>query len=193
MNPFHVLKTVQEDYRKYVESFQLIKSADIPPLLADAIDQGELLWKDPYVQISRRFQPGGPLTDLIQNGMLHADCARVFYRDENDARSPPIALHSHQRRSVEAAARGENYLVSTRPRAGGRQRASPPLDAGDRPEQTQRTAVRRLYPSGARHGQGRRIPGSTEGASRVEQQGHGKDRPDTMSQLRRTQETLCRH
>ena len=103
MNPFHVLETVQEDYRKYVESFQLIKSADIPPLLADAIDQGELLWKDPYVQISRRFQPGGPLTDLIQDGTLHADCARVFYRDENDPHSPPVALHSHQRRSVEAA------------------------------------------------------------------------------------------
>ena len=113
MNPFHVLETVQQDYRKYVESFQLIKSADIPPLLADAIDQGELLWKDPYVQISRRFQPGGPLTDLIQDGTLHPDCAKVFYRDENDPQSLPIALHSHQRRSVEAAARGENYLVST--------------------------------------------------------------------------------
>jgi hypothetical protein len=113
MNPFRVLDEVKRGYRKYVESFQLIASPDIPPMLQEAIESGELLWKDPYVQISRRFKPGGPLEDLIQNGTLHADCRKIFYRDELDRASPPIDLHAHQLKSVEAAKAGKNFLVST--------------------------------------------------------------------------------
>ncbi|MBI3910936.1 MAG: DEAD/DEAH box helicase [Armatimonadetes bacterium] len=113
MNPFQVLQSIQRDYRKYVESFQVIASEDIPPVLAEAIERGELLWKDPFVQIARRFKPGGPLEDLIQDGTLEPACRNVFYRDEHDPTSKPIDLHLHQLKSVRAAREGRNYLVST--------------------------------------------------------------------------------
>ncbi|MBB6053896.1 DEAD/DEAH box helicase [Armatimonas rosea] len=113
MNPFGILHAVQGSYRKYVESFQRIASPDIVPVLSDAIEKGELLWKEPYIQIGRRFKPGGSLHDLISDGTLHPDCRNVFYRDESDPKSDAIQLHAHQFRSVRAAAAGQNYLVST--------------------------------------------------------------------------------
>jgi superfamily II DNA or RNA helicase len=113
MNPFSILESVQKDYRTYIESFQNIASPDIPPLLQKAIDNDELLWKEPFIQMSARYKDAGTLQDLITNGTLHPDCARVFYRDEGDPQSSPIALRSHQRKAIEAAQAGHNYLVST--------------------------------------------------------------------------------
>src|SRR5579871_3332488 len=112
MNPFDTLNEVQDGYRIYVESFQLIASPDVPPVLEEAIANGELLWKEPFVQIARRFKKGAPLASLIPD-TLHPDCRKVFYRDEADRSSPPIDLHAHQLKSIQAAKAGKNYLVST--------------------------------------------------------------------------------
>ena len=45
MNPFRVLKHVQGDYRKYVESFSLIRSEDVRDAVREAINNDELLYK----------------------------------------------------------------------------------------------------------------------------------------------------
>ena len=90
MNPFTVLEQVQRDYRKYVESFQLIASPDVPPLLAHEIEHGDLLWKEPYIQITPRWKKGCPLADLIADGTIHPDCKKVFYSDEKDRNSESI-------------------------------------------------------------------------------------------------------
>lgn len=73
MNPFAVLGRVQADYRKYVESFQLIGSPDIPPLLAHEIEHGDLLWKEPFVSQPRRWKPGAAWGTAASRA---ATCAR---------------------------------------------------------------------------------------------------------------------
>lgn len=113
MNPFTVLESIQEDYRKYIESFQLIASPDVPGVLQDAIENGDLLWKEPYIQVNRRWKTGGKLTDLIGEGILDAQCGKVFYSDENDRSSAPVSLYIHQLKSIRAASEGKNFLVST--------------------------------------------------------------------------------
>lgn len=64
MNPFQVLESVQRDYRKYVESLQLIKSDDIPPVLEEAIERGELLWGP-----ARRVAAGAEGPDVSAKGL----------------------------------------------------------------------------------------------------------------------------
>lgn len=113
MNPFRVLKSIQCDYRQAVEGTQMIKDQKVKDLIAKAIAEDELLWREPYVQITRRFKKGAPLQQLVEQGVLHADVLKVFYRDEKDRQSPPIDLHMHQLKSVQAYAEGKNYLVST--------------------------------------------------------------------------------
>lgn len=113
MNPFRVLKSIQSDYRQAVEGTQVIKDQKVKDLIAKAIEEDELLWREAYVQITRRFKKGAPLSSLVDEGVLHPDVLKVFYRDEKDRQSPPIDLHMHQLKSVQAYAEGKNYLVST--------------------------------------------------------------------------------
>ena len=46
MNPFQILASVQREYRTYVESFQHIASPDVQPVLAEAIEHGDLLYDE---------------------------------------------------------------------------------------------------------------------------------------------------
>lgn len=113
MNPFRVLKSIQSDYRQAVEGTQVIRDQKVKDLIAKAIEEDELLWREPYVQITRRFKRGAPLKKVVDEGVLHPDALKVFYRDEKDRQSPPIDLHMHQLKSVQAYVEGKNYLVST--------------------------------------------------------------------------------
>lgn len=113
MNPFRVLQSIKSDYRQAVEGTQVIKDQKVKDLIAKAIKEDELLWREPYVQITRRFRKGAPLKKVVDEGVLHPDVLKVFYRDEKDRQSPPIDLHMHQLKSVQAYAEGKNYLVST--------------------------------------------------------------------------------
>lgn len=113
MNPFRVLDSIKADYRQAVEGTQVIKDQRVKDLISKAIEEDELLWRDPYVQITRRFKRGAPLQKVVDEGVLHPGVLKVFYRDEKDRQSPPIDLHMHQLKSVQAYATGQNYLVST--------------------------------------------------------------------------------
>ncbi|MGQ9581152.1 MAG: DEAD/DEAH box helicase, partial [Armatimonadota bacterium] len=113
MNPFTVLEQLQEDYRTFVIGSQPIKSNDVLKAMDEEIEHGDLLWKDPYVQIARRWKHAGPITDLIKEGLLHPDCAKVFYTGDNKETGNPINLYTHQYKAIKAYLEGKNYLIST--------------------------------------------------------------------------------
>ena len=58
MNPFDILSAVQENYRTYVQTFQRFQNEAIERWIGERIENGTLLWKPPYVQLSRPFAPG---------------------------------------------------------------------------------------------------------------------------------------
>jgi hypothetical protein len=55
MNPFHVLSDVQDAYQTYVRTFQQFSNPQIEDWVEGRIDEGTLLWRDPYLQLDRRF------------------------------------------------------------------------------------------------------------------------------------------
>ncbi|MCP4535867.1 MAG: hypothetical protein GY832_01870, partial [Chloroflexi bacterium] len=62
MNPFEILDAVQRNYRTYVQTFQQFQNEEIEQWIGERIDNGTLLWKPPYVQLSRPFAPGKSLS-----------------------------------------------------------------------------------------------------------------------------------
>jgi hypothetical protein len=58
MNPFAALSQVQSAYLTYVHTFQKFNNPAIQDWVAERVEQGPLLWRDPYIQLSRRFQKG---------------------------------------------------------------------------------------------------------------------------------------
>jgi hypothetical protein len=102
MNPFKVLANVQNDYLTYVRTFQRFQNRRIRDWVMDRIEHGTLLWKPPFVQLSRPFAPGEALPKLVEEGLLHPDAPPIFRTDPDDPDSPPVRLYKHQSDAIRA-------------------------------------------------------------------------------------------
>ncbi|MEA3351932.1 MAG: DEAD/DEAH box helicase [Chloroflexota bacterium] len=112
-DPFAVLKAAQDDYRKYVRTFQRIQNPIIRDWILDRVDSGTLLWKQPYVQISRPHAHGEKLTSLVASDSLHEKIPPIFRTEASDPTSGPIHPYIHQTQAVKKILAGENVVVST--------------------------------------------------------------------------------
>lgn len=70
MNPFSALKAVQQAYLTSVHTFQKFDNATIQDWVAEQMERGTLLRRDPHIQLSRRFQKGDTLDRLAGEGLL---------------------------------------------------------------------------------------------------------------------------
>jgi very-short-patch-repair endonuclease len=113
MNPFAVLDSVQSEYLTYVRTFQRFQNPQIRDWVMERVERGTLLWKPPYVQLSRPFLPGETLPALVDKGVLHPGTLAVFRSDPDDPASPPIHPYRHQTDAIRAVSRGANTIVAT--------------------------------------------------------------------------------
>lgn len=114
MNPFKTLDQSRRDYRAYVESFQRFRNPHIREFVRKGMDEGDLLWREPLIQISRQFKPGTSLEQLAEGGKLHKKCLNVFRSDLGNPSSPPITPYFHQTEAFRIAVEeGHNFVVAT--------------------------------------------------------------------------------
>jgi hypothetical protein len=100
MNPFTTLSAVQQDYLTYVRTFQRFQNPAIHDWVMDRIEHGTLLWKPPFVQLSRPFAPGETLETLAEEGLLHPGSPPIFRTDPDDPNSSPVRLYQHQSEAI---------------------------------------------------------------------------------------------
>ncbi|WCJ60895.1 DEAD/DEAH box helicase [Fontisphaera persica] len=96
MNPFHVLEDLQATYRLLVETFQDIANDDIRAWMHDRIEQGDFLWRPPFLTLQRRFRFGDPVERLVQQGLLHPKIPQIFRSKKADPHSAPVRPYLHQ-------------------------------------------------------------------------------------------------
>jgi hypothetical protein len=111
LNPFEILAAVQRDYLTYVQTFQRFQNPEIRDWVLERVQSGTLLWKPPYIQLSRPFAPGDRLEDLVAEGLLHPGTPPVFRCDPEDPASPPVHPYRHQSEAIRR--------ILPRPRGGG--------------------------------------------------------------------------
>ena len=74
-------------------------------------------WPDPWLSLNPFFADGGSVTDLVDSGLLHPECARIFQTgktpDGTVCDGRPIRFYQHQREAIEAASRGVSYVLTT--------------------------------------------------------------------------------
>jgi hypothetical protein len=100
MNPFDVLQVVQQDYLTYVRTFQRFQNPEIQAWVLERVHSGTLLWKPPFIQISRPFAPGDRLEDMVAEGLLHPAAPPIFRRDPGDPASAPVHPYRHQSETI---------------------------------------------------------------------------------------------
>ena len=110
-NPFETLDAVRDAYRRYVTTFQKFKNPAIQGWVQERVDQGTLLWREPYVQLMRRFQQGDPFDQLVAEVGLHPDTPKSFTKTADDRTSTPIQPHRHQSDSVRVVLGNESNLI----------------------------------------------------------------------------------
>lgn len=112
LNPFEVLSAVQQDYLTYVRTFQRFQNPEIRDWVLERVQSGTLLWKPPFIQISRPFALGEPLTDLVAEGLLHPRTPTVFRCDPDDPSSSPIHPYRHQSAAIRRVLGGDSFPLS---------------------------------------------------------------------------------
>ncbi|TLS47329.1 DEAD/DEAH box helicase [Streptomyces montanus] len=116
MDVFKVHEQLIADYRAFTTSSVVLKNDRIKSTVDEALVQGDQ-WPHPWLSLNPSFQPGGSVTQLVQEGLLHPECERVFRvgkeKDGSPQQGRPIAFHRHQRAAIEAARSGSSYVLTT--------------------------------------------------------------------------------
>jgi len=104
---FKLRDEVIQDYRTYIESFLKIRDPRVDAFVQSELDQGEL-WPDSLVQLNPSYRPGSHLGPLVQEGLLHHDCAKYF-PDYVDS----YPFHYHQEQAFRIARQEAPYVLTT--------------------------------------------------------------------------------
>ncbi|MGY1825970.1 DEAD/DEAH box helicase [Blastococcus sp. SYSU DS0541] len=114
MDVFKVHEQVIDDYRAFTSGFVAVRDERIKSFVDQQFADG-VQWPDPWVSLNPSFASGGAVPDLVEQGLLHQECARIFRRKSNpqDAGRDPIVLHQHQREAIEVARTGKSYVLTT--------------------------------------------------------------------------------
>ena len=104
LDVFDLRNAVVGEYEAYVKSFVKVLDPRVREFVNARLDEGEL-WPDPALQLNPAFVQAETLGELAAQGVIEDDTARFFGQG--------LRLHSHQRKALDAARRGDNYLVTT--------------------------------------------------------------------------------
>ena len=104
---FDLRDEVVQDYRSYIESFLRIRDPKVKQFVSDELDKGKL-WTPPLLQLNPSYKPGATVTELVDRGIFHPDCARYFSKN-----GQPYRYHHHQEQAFLTAHRQQPYVVTT--------------------------------------------------------------------------------
>jgi len=114
MDVFDLRNRLVEDYARYTRSFIKIADPRIRDKVDGALDEGAL-WPEPLLQLNPTFLPGGTIDDLVADGTLHPECAKIFRIDKTatDHTGKQLLLHTHQTEAIRKAKEGKSYVLTS--------------------------------------------------------------------------------
>lgn len=113
MDAFKVQGKLVEGYLDFVQSFFKIRDPRIAHHIWERLRDGHLT-PDALVQLNPAFEPGPTMEQLVADGRLHPECARIFADKKKDGSDAvPLSFHKHQVEGLEAATAREHYVLTT--------------------------------------------------------------------------------
>jgi superfamily II DNA/RNA helicase/very-short-patch-repair endonuclease len=110
---FEFRRCIIEDYERFSRSFTHVQAEDISQFL-DAEYRAEKFWPAPLVQLNPNFVPGGTIEDLVDQGLLHEECRKIFRTGKTSGDiGKAMRLHKHQEDAIRVAQKGESYVLTT--------------------------------------------------------------------------------
>ena len=114
MNPFQSLSNIQNIYKSYVYTFQKVKNPVIKGWINEKLSEGGLLWKEPYIQLNRKFERGASLESLVESEILHKQVLNIFTKRENNKLiESPIIPYKHQSDAISSILNNSNTIITS--------------------------------------------------------------------------------
>lgn len=105
MQPFVVAEALTKAYQQYVEAGFPLKAGRLRQDLDRMIREEDLLWRGPYVSLSRSFVKATGVPTLVRAGALAPEMATLFGHFED--------LYLHQGQAMDQIGSGINTIVAT--------------------------------------------------------------------------------
>ncbi len=114
MDVFDLRQRLVDDYARYTRSFIKIADPTIRKKVDEELDAGAF-WPEPLLQLNPTFSPGGTIDDLVMDGTLHPECAKIFRIDKSpsDLSGKQILLLTHQTKSIRKAKENKSYILTS--------------------------------------------------------------------------------
>ena len=113
MDVFAFREELVSEYERFSRSFTTILAEDIRQAVDKAYAGGRF-WPAPLIQLNPNFVPGGYIDDLVSDGTLDEECAKIFrIKNVRNTFGTPLRLHKHQAEAIDIARRGESYVLTT--------------------------------------------------------------------------------
>ncbi|MDO5710893.1 MAG: hypothetical protein Q4P32_04025, partial [Micrococcales bacterium] len=77
MDAFEVHRQLIQDYKSFTEGFVDIHDRRLRECV-EAQSLAGAQWPDPWLSLNPNFEPGGNVSDLVAEELLHPDCTAIF-------------------------------------------------------------------------------------------------------------------
>ena len=114
MDVFNLRNRLVKDYAAYTRSFIKISDERINKRVEEELDRGAL-WPDPLLQLNPTFSPGGTIDNLVDEGLLHPECSKIFRfaKTEDSPTGHQLQLHAHQADAIRKSKEGKSYILTS--------------------------------------------------------------------------------
>ena len=112
MDVFELRNALIADYQNYVKSFIAIRDHRIRDHVDAELAAGAF-WPEPRIGLNPAFASGRTIDQLVADGVLHSECARIFRIKDEAGGSRPLPLYLHQDQAIASASTGKSYVLTT--------------------------------------------------------------------------------
>jgi ATP-dependent helicase YprA (DUF1998 family) len=109
LDPLETAKQIESSYKRYLKTLLAPRDEQLAAAFDAEVDASTMLIKGPILELTPPYETGATCRQLIEEGVLHPDFARV------DSRPFPIdqPLYVHQETAIRKFLAGRNLVVST--------------------------------------------------------------------------------
>jgi len=113
MDVFRFREKLVADYSDFTRSFTRIRADDIAEFIGGQY-ASQKYWPTPLVQVNPNFKPGLTVEQLVKDGALHRECARIFRHGKTESSAgATLTLFKHQQEAISFAQSGASYVLTT--------------------------------------------------------------------------------
>lgn len=112
MQPLRLADDARADYRRYILTSFPILDSDLRATIERNIDDHNLLWKSPYLSLSRPYESRSTVRDLVDEGVLHPKVGAIFKPRPDDPVEEWLLYH-HQERATRRILEGKPTIIAS--------------------------------------------------------------------------------